>query len=301
MNKFLVLVLLVFVYMQNANAGLFTSDEEDVFNLVKNKEYKKALEIIEKNSDFNPNKYKTIYYADDINIAQVLIKKGVNLNEKIKYKDVIIKVLKLEGDEQYFDNTPLFTIKNAEVLKLLIDNGADVNARGKYSETPLMNSKTFSALKVFLENGAEVNAQTKYGSTALKQIVNDDSKDNNKHLETLKMTFALLLKKADPNIQDNGGHTALHSIRWGHVDIANLLVASGAKIDIQTPHGNTPLCYAISDSKMELIKFYFRAGANFDFTCENGMSLVEYSTKKHYKNSSVTKFLIKLQQAMSQQ
>lgn len=38
--------------------------------------------------------------------------------------------------------------------------------------------------------------------------------DDNKYMEQLKMIFLLLSEGADPNIQDNGGHVALHSIRW---------------------------------------------------------------------------------------
>jgi ankyrin repeat protein len=301
MRRIFLVTLLLFLCELNVNAGLFASAEEDAFNFVKNKEYAKALKIIQNKNDFDANKYRIIYYSDDISLAKALIKKGAKLNEKIKYSDLIIKVLKLKGDKQYYDDTPLFKIRNAEVLKLLIDKGAKVNARGKHNETPMMNARTFSALRVFLENGAEINAQTGYGTTALKNIVNNDSRDEKKHLETLKMVYALLMLKADPNLQDNGGHVALHSIRWGHADIGELLVAKGADITITTPEGNSALCYAIADRKMELIKFYFRVGANFDFRCEKGMSLVEYSVKKNYKSSQITKFLIELQEAMEQQ
>ena len=301
MNKINILKLvLLFVYITNLNAGIFSSNEEDAFKLTKNKEYKKALEIINNDDNFNPNQYHIIYYANDLDLAKVLIKKGANLNEKVKRDEKIIKILRLKGNKQYFDNTPLFKIRDAKVLKLLIKNGAKVNARGKHNETPLMSVKSVDALKVFLNSGAKVNLQTGYGDTALMKIIDDDWADEKKHLEIVKMVFLLLKLKADPNIQNNGGRISLHKIRWGHTIIAKLLVASGAKISTKSTSGNSALCYAIADDKFELMKFYFKYGANFSWTCEKNMSLIEYSIKKNSKSSSTTKFLIKLEKLMKE-
>jgi len=299
MIKFKILkLILLLIYITNVNGGIFSSNEENAFKLTQNKEYKKALEIINNDDDFNPNKYPIIYYANDLNIVKILIKKGSTLNKRVKRDERIIKILRLKGEEQYFDNTPLFKTRDAKVLQLLIKNGAKVNARGQYNETPLMSVKSFDAIKVFLQNGAMINLQTNYRDTALMKIIDDDWKDKKKHLEILKMVYVLLKLKADPNIQNNGGRISLHKIRWGHTDIAKLLVASGAKIDTKSTEGNSALCYAIADDKMELIKFYFRFGANFSWTCEKNMSLIEYSIKRNYKNSSTTKFLIELEKTM---
>ena len=100
MNKINILKLvLLFVYITNLNAGIFSSNEEDAFKLTKNKEYKKALEIINTDDDFNPNQYPIIYYANDLDLAKVLVKKGANLNEKVKRDEKIIKILRLKGDK----------------------------------------------------------------------------------------------------------------------------------------------------------------------------------------------------------
>lgn len=298
MKRSLKSIFIVVIFSINANAGFFSSAEEDVYKLLKKDKFKEALQIVNQKKDFDGNYKHLIYLSEDVELTKALIKKGAKLNEKIKEKEIIIKVLKLKGEDQYYDDTALFHVRNAKVLEVLIKNGAMVNARGKYGGTALMRVKNFAALKILIQHKADINAKRGYGTTVLDAIIKDDDNNEQRYLETTKMVYALLLMGANSNTQDNGGHTAFHHIRWDHWELAKLLVAYKADISVKTPAGNSALCYAISGNDMNLIKFYFRAGANFSWTCEKNMSLIEYSIKKHYKNSSTTKFLIELEKAM---
>lgn len=293
------IVLAISILTLHLFAGLFNSVEEDVYNLLKQKKYKEALFLIEKKDNFDANYKHMINLSDNYDVAKALIKKGAKLNWKVKRKVFIIKTLRLRGDEKYYDNTPLFYIRDAKVLKLLIDNKANVNAKGQYNETPIMSVRNLAALKLFIENGSDVNARTKYGNTALSSIIDRGSRKKEIYTEQLKMILALLIKGAKPNIQDNGGHVPLHSIRWDQVEIAKLLVGFNADITIKTPEGNSPLCYAIADNNMKLIYFYFQSGANFDWTCEDDLKLIDYSIKKNTKIGRSTKLLVELKKSMS--
>jgi Ankyrin repeats (many copies) len=58
---------------------------------------------------------------------------------------------------------------NAAVIRLLLNAGADVNARGEEGNTPLMNAVSRPCnLQVLLENGARIDARDKWGNTVLK-------------------------------------------------------------------------------------------------------------------------------------
>ncbi len=57
-----------------------------------------------------------------------------------------------------------------EVSKLLIDAGADVNAKDYFGETPLYHCRTLGlpdVVKLLLEAGADVNVVNKEGKTPL--------------------------------------------------------------------------------------------------------------------------------------
>ena len=58
-----------------------------------------------------------------------------------------------------------------EIVKLLLENGADMEAKDNYGETALMLAARWGyvkAVKVLLEYGADVDSKSKYGFTALQ-------------------------------------------------------------------------------------------------------------------------------------
>jgi ankyrin repeat protein len=92
--------------------------------------------------------------------------------------------------------------KDKDIIKLLLDNGADVNTISNYGMTPLMvafninNKKDKDIIKLLLDNGADVNAQDYDGRTPLLfAVLNNYDKDiiqllvdtgANDNLETIK-------------------------------------------------------------------------------------------------------------------
>ena len=65
---------------------------------------------------------------------------------------------------------PLACPKDVETAQVLLDNGADLNARNADGQTPLHGLATFGDIKIALlliENGADVNAEDNKGMTAL--------------------------------------------------------------------------------------------------------------------------------------
>ena len=97
-------------------------------------------------------------------------------------------------------------------------------------------------IKILLENGADMNTKNEYGQTALIStsmchIVNEfswfiyatENNDSEGHKEVLKF---LLKNDADINAKDNFGRTALfHATKCGNKDIVEILIQSGADIN----------------------------------------------------------------------
>jgi hypothetical protein len=110
--------------------------------------------------------------------VQELIKAVKNLNTTL-VKSLIEKGVNLNGRDEN-EMTPLIHAahnyqKDAAILKLLLKNGADVNARGKAGVTALMAAMgpggSREGINALLEYNADVNISTADGETPLMWAV----------------------------------------------------------------------------------------------------------------------------------
>lgn len=117
-----------------------------------------------------------------------------------------------------YDKTPLLKIltehygssKSLSVVQLLLSRGADTSARRSgpplYAlETALHCCTHIDLARCLLDNGADVNMVKGNGNTLLMDVVKDDCLDQKSDFVEL-----LLTHKADVNIQNADGDTALH-------------------------------------------------------------------------------------------
>ena len=147
-------------------------------------------------------------------------------------------------------HTPLHaTSRSIDTAKLLIDNGADVNAKDNREETRLHWAASTNAsymVKLLLDNGANANAKDKHGATPLHFATNYSYGKPTPPFWTLvgpdDSTELLLDNGADVNAQEYDGETPLHwAARSGELPRAKLLVQRGADVGIEDNNGNTPL------------------------------------------------------------
>ena len=89
----------------------------------------------------------------------------------VNLKEVIRMLLDAGADPNLADNkgkTPLIAnSRNLEITQMLIAHGANVNARASDGFTPLMNAGTVELTRFLLEHGADPFARTDRGETAL--------------------------------------------------------------------------------------------------------------------------------------
>jgi len=144
----------------------------------------------------------------------------------------VIFLLPLGADvnakDPYANMTPLMMAAYdgyTEIAKLLIEKGAEVNAKGgvDMDMTPLIYAASqdrVDMVKLLLENGANVNVKTKYGWTPL-----------------------------------------FFAASRGKVDIAKLFIDKGADVNVKLPTGETALSEAEKAGKTDLVKMLRQAGA----------------------------------------
>jgi len=195
--------------------------------------------------------------------------------------------------------------KDPGIAKLLLANGADVNALGKGAVagdglTPLHSTVDFEtsanapAAKVLLANGANVNAKDKDGRTPLHLAVRGGDKQ---HLEVAEI---LLINGADPNAKDCDGRAPLHNAavmdRVGAAFVT-LLIANGADVNAIDNWGGTPLHVAASRNQFAwntvgfgdegpgpVIVLLLASGADANATDNKGETPLEIASKaKRYE------------------
>jgi ankyrin repeat protein len=128
-----------------------------------------------------------------------------------------------------FDVTALlWCASDLAKVRLLVDKGANVNARSKQGRTPLLIAAAHDAnsetVKLLIEKGADVSARTQGQNTALIEAA--DANDT----ETVRL---LLAKGSDINAQNSFGDTALmNAATYGNIETMKLLLAKGADVNL---------------------------------------------------------------------
>lgn len=123
-----------------------------------------------------------------------------------------------------------------EPVKWVTDKGEDVSDMELYADTPPVEpgkNGCMPILRLLLDRGADVNTRDKYGQTPLMHLAERGSPE---------IIQALLEKGADVNVEDKAGWTALMSAaKADHLEAVRLLLDRGADINAKTKDGRTAL------------------------------------------------------------
>ena len=149
-----------------------------------------------------------------------------------------------------------------KMIRLLIERGANVKATDDTHHTPLHLASNKETAELLIDAGADVNAKTKRtGETSLFSAAHGAAQGAQKSYEMyLGLTKLLLAKGADVNVKlksgsmltDNKpyrekiGETVLHQVVRSYsekhaAEVSQLLVTNGAKVNELNGKGQTPL------------------------------------------------------------
>eukprot|EP00731_Ephydatia_muelleri_P005630 Em0002g1806a len=146
-----------------------------------------------------------------------------------------------------------------ECVKVLLDNGAEINIQDKEGWTTLMKSSRaghMECVTVLLDKGAEVNIQDTEGWTALMLASRAG------HMECVTV---LLDKGAEVNIPDTDGWTALlRASGAGHMECVKVLLDNGAEVNIQDKNGWTALKKASVAGHIQCVEVLLDKGAEIN-------------------------------------
>ena len=197
-----------------------------------------------------------------LEVVRILLKAGANVAAKDK-----------NARESDGENQPLHHAAaggNVAVIEELIAAGADPNALNSFGNTPLnraIEGNNLDAARLLLQRGANVNLKpgrkryrpplcaagwAKIPPTAIRDFI-----------------LLLIEAKADPNLTDNLGQTALFPLVTARdvpndiaIPLVESLLKAGAKPDPVEKDGSTPLLNATVYWNPPAVKTLLRAGAD---------------------------------------
>jgi ankyrin repeat protein len=180
---------------------------------------------------------------NDLTSLKTALRKGADVNTRDRRGSTLLMHAAIAG--------------SPDALKLLIDSGADVNAKNSFDETALLLCAADpQKARILIDKGADVNARSKtVGRTPLMIAANCDGCS-----ETVKL---LLDKGADAKAVDAHKTGALALAADGNnLENVRLLLAKGAVANVQDEAGNSPLLSAASNCNHEAAKLFLAKGAD---------------------------------------
>ncbi|KAF4978531.1 hypothetical protein FZEAL_5103 [Fusarium zealandicum] len=142
------------------------------------------------------------------------------------------------------------------VLGRMVKSSHSIDDKGSDGETALIRSASFGHLgnvRVLLDLGADQNARDHMDETALQRAARNGEK---------AVVEALLEKGADVNLKGSGDWTALMSaVSSGNAQVVEMLVDAGAELQAETVWGDSALSLATRSGQEAIATFLADRGA----------------------------------------
>ncbi len=157
--------------------------------------------------------------------------------------------------------------ENVEMVKILLNKGADVNAQDKDGNTllHLLNRENLEIAKLLIKHGFKINKKNNKGETPLFTIVRSGNK---------KLIEFLILSGADPFIKNNKGFSTYDIVKLSYPKVVNLLRRHNFEFTIIKKNIILSRFYQV---KKLLEKKYLEKKLKVNSLDSNGLTLLHYA------------------------
>lgn len=188
------------------------------------------------------------------------------------------------------DNIPILfatLLGKREVVRWLVEAGANVNATAQYGKTALMTfaeNADLEMCEVLLTHGAKIGQRNSFGSTAIHFAATNE--------KASKMVEYLILHGDDVNGRSGDGSSPLGIASGvGNLPVMEMLLHKGADIEAKTKEGAAPIHFAAALGQVEAVEFLIKRGANINARTSRGLTPLRSAEKMD--NPKVVEILLK--------
>ena len=187
------------------------------------------------------------------------------------------------------DGTPLhWAVRSDEKMRLLLKRGADINSKTQNGSTPLYLASrrrdSHSVLLLLLDKGADPNIATMNGRTPLMAAARDGD------VAAMKL---LLTKKADATaLSGSGAGTLIDAARSRNLEAVHLLIEKGADVKAHTKRKQTALATAVQQGAEDIVNVLLEHGAAPDGQDYRGYSPLMWAAYSEAMPAGIVKTLL---------
>lgn len=216
------------------------------------------------------------------------VRMALELGADVNHVSTFDTPLSLVCSNYYFDKKA-----QAEIAKLLINAGADVNSQISYDQqTPLMHAVSDvtpnpQLVRALLEGGADISLTNKDGETAL-DLVNKDRYGRKGELAQLILESQEGADALDTAYQSE---TLVAAISSQNMDLARQIIERGGDVNRPDASGITPLMAAVLQKDEKMVALLLENGADVNAKDHEGNSVLLHAFSKLGNNKVIDQFL----------
>ena len=207
-------------------------------------------------------------YYNRPEIAKLLIEYGANVNTS--YNDDF--VLTWATFNNYTD-----------IVRLLIEKGANTECYNPVGCTPLIiaSSRNYGICELLIQNGADVNARRTKESNKDWTSLMYASYDSKLDIMKLLLENGALIDIRTPSL-----HSAyLIAAQYGTPDAVELLINNGAELNCTDSDGDSALICAAKNEQTDNIKLLIEYGVDINIRNKDGKRAIDYAKEKRISDA----------------
>ncbi len=255
--------------------GARNAQEKPLLDAIKKADKLQLEKLLQKGG--NPNttddcNIPVITYAAKMlrsDLLNILIKSGADVNaiDEFYYEPPLLWLIRAYETDSPPDND---TDKMYDSIKLLVDNGADVNLRGKSSDSALILAVLIQRpriVELLIAAGAEVNFQNDENLTAYSYAAQSGAKDLKKILFKAGASLIIGVREYQAEYGENAFFQAAAD---GRTDIVEAMIAAGTDVNTVNAAGKmSALMRVTEDSTVDSL---LDAGADVNLKDKAGFT-----------------------------
>lgn len=244
------------------NAQTLNTRDTPLLIAIQFEQFETVKFLVENGVDINMGTGSSIYHVSPLRTA---LERG---NREIVKLLLGAKYIDLNGYDSHNESVLATSLSHyPDFISMLMEAGCDPNCTDRFGRTPLTlmaNSRNTNMVKLLIQHGADVNKKDFSNTVALLKSV---------RLGDIETAAVLLEAGADPNFCSQFENKSLitQACSNGYTDIVRLLIKHGGDVNLMSGRRYGAIHYAAWNGQNEIVKLLLDAGAEYDnqTACKN--------------------------------